>query len=322
MLNPYSLLPLALAARGGRVDEYEVQQLVAAGLTLLQRSAPLVRTLSGKRAAIFLPTSPQFFVALAACEGRGAVLINPLTAPLEISYQLTDARVGAVFTNSVLAAKLPDAFPRVILDDGVQSARVSIDGATREVDLGSHHGLSIEGDTEVDGSDDEAVIVYTSMSERPSAVVVSHKTLLTDARSTLAAVGNTHHDRVLALLPFSQLFGFTVAAIAPLLCGASVLTMPHVDPTRSLELIAAGEITEVVGEPAVFEALVAAMKARGTRGGLGALRTSICSGAQVSAVLQNQWYDATGTVLRHGYDLTEAGADLSAAQHPPTITIL
>jgi acyl-CoA synthetase (AMP-forming)/AMP-acid ligase II len=64
---------LAIAAGGGTVDGFEAQQLVAAGLTLLQRSAPLVRALSGKRAAILLPTSPQFFIALAACEGRGAV---------------------------------------------------------------------------------------------------------------------------------------------------------------------------------------------------------------------------------------------------------
>src|SRR3954463_14178406 len=100
MSNPLALLPLALAARGGQVDQYEAQQLVAAGLTLLQRSAPLVRALSGKRSAILLPTSPHFLVALAASEGRGAVLINPLAAPAEIDFQLRDAGVGAVFTTS------------------------------------------------------------------------------------------------------------------------------------------------------------------------------------------------------------------------------
>ena len=53
MSDPLALLPLALAAGGGRIgvagDEHllDAQQLVAAGLTLLQRSAPLVRALSG-----------------------------------------------------------------------------------------------------------------------------------------------------------------------------------------------------------------------------------------------------------------------------------
>src|SRR3954467_6785919 len=104
MPDPFSLLALAAAAHGGRIDEFETQQLVAAGLTLLQRSAPLVRALSGRRSAILLPTSPQFFVALAASEGRGAVLINPLASRYEIAHQIADANVGAVFTNSAFAA--------------------------------------------------------------------------------------------------------------------------------------------------------------------------------------------------------------------------
>ena len=65
MSDPLALLPLALAAGAGRVGvagadagDYDAQQLVAAGLTLLQRSAPLVRALSGRRAAILLPTVP------------------------------------------------------------------------------------------------------------------------------------------------------------------------------------------------------------------------------------------------------------------------
>ena len=97
MSDPLALLPLAAAAGGGRVDGFEAGQLVAAGLAVLRRSAPLVRALSGRRAAILLPTSHQFLTALAASDGRGAVLMNPLAAPPEIAYQLNDADVGAEF---------------------------------------------------------------------------------------------------------------------------------------------------------------------------------------------------------------------------------
>ena len=115
MSNPLALLPLALAAGGGRIGTagtapshfLEAQQLVAAGLTLLQRSAPLVRALSGRRSAILLPTSSAFLTALAASDGRGAVLVNPLAAPAEIAFQIRDANVGAVFTTSAFAARLP-----------------------------------------------------------------------------------------------------------------------------------------------------------------------------------------------------------------------
>src|SRR6478752_10527741 len=101
----------------GDENLFDAQQLVAAGLTLLQRSAPLVRALSGRRAAILLPTSPAFLTALAACEGRGAVLINPLAAPAEIAFQCSDANVGAIFTISAFVPRLPPDLPYVLLDD-------------------------------------------------------------------------------------------------------------------------------------------------------------------------------------------------------------
>jgi hypothetical protein len=46
------LLPLRAAAGGGSIDGLDATRLVAAGFTLLQRSAPLVRALAGKRAGI------------------------------------------------------------------------------------------------------------------------------------------------------------------------------------------------------------------------------------------------------------------------------
>src|SRR3569833_2269352 len=156
MADPFSLFPLALAAHGGRVDDFPADQLVAAGVSLLQRSATLVRALSGKRSAILLPTSPQFFVALAASEGRGAVLINPLAARPEIVHQLRDANVGAVFTHSALAGHLPDNYTHELRDDAPRAATVVSAGAHKTVDLGSHFGLSLEGEADTPGADEEA----------------------------------------------------------------------------------------------------------------------------------------------------------------------
>jgi len=307
MPTPFSLLPLAIAAGGGRVDEFESQQLVAAGFILLQRSAPLVRALSGRRAGILLPTSPQFLVALAACEGRGAVLVNPLAAPPEIEHQLADARVGAVFTVAALADRLPDSVTRVLLDDMPRSARVVADGVTREVDLGSHVGMTLEGEFGIGGSDEEAAIVYTSaMAGTPLGAVLSHRNLIANARATVEASANHAGDHVLALLPFSHLFGLTVAGSAPLMAGARVTTMARFDPIRAVELLESAGITEIVGVPAVFRALLSAVERRG--GALrGALRLAICGGAALPESLQERWAGATGVELRQGYGLTEAG---------------
>jgi long-chain acyl-CoA synthetase len=310
MSNPFSFLPLALAAHGGRVDEFPAEQLVAAGVTLLQRNAALVRALSGKRSAILLPTSPQFLVALAASDGRGAVLINPLASRPEIAHQLRDANVGAVFTNAALAKHLPHDAIHVLLDDAPRIARVVSAGQVKEIDLGSHHGLSVEGESDAPGSDDEAAIVYTSaMAGIPLGAILTHRNLLANARSTQVAAGITSDDRVLALLPFAHLFGLTVTASCPLLAGARVLTMPRFNPARAAELIAAGEVTHVVGVPAVFHALLAALERAGlsSESARGALRLCICGGSPLSVELQDRWFERTGVEMRQGYGLTEAG---------------
>jgi long-chain acyl-CoA synthetase len=196
---------------------------------------------------------------------------------------------------------------RVILDDAPHTARVIAGGTARDVDLGTHHGLSLEGEADASGSDDEAVIVYTSaMGGTPLGAILSHRNLIANARSTVAAAANTSDDRVLALLPFSHLFGLTVTGSATLLAGGSVVTMPRFNPARAAELIATGGVTTIVGVPAVFRALLNALGRRDQRGPT-ALRLCICGGSPLSAELQGRWFDATGVELRQGYGLTEAG---------------
>ena len=315
MSNPLALLPLALAAGGGHIaaagaapgDDFETQQLVAAGLTLLRRSAPLVRALTGRRSGLLLSTSPTFITALAASDGRGAVLINPLAAPPEIAFQCADANVGAVFTTSAFAARLPNGLPTVLLDAAPRRARVVANGRSDEVDLGSHHGLALEGERDVSGRDEEAVIVYTSaMRGTPLGAVLTHANLLANARSTIDAFANTANEHVLALLPFAHLFGLTVTAAAPLLLGGRVTTMERFNASKAAELLGGG-VTQVVGVPAVFHALLTAIVRRGVDLRDSALRLCVCGGAALPIELQERWADVTGIELREGYGLTEAG---------------
>jgi long-chain acyl-CoA synthetase len=310
--DPLALFPLALAAGGGRIGAvnddtpFDAQQLVAAGLTLLQRSAPLVRALSGRRSAILLPTVPAYLTALAASEGRGAVLVNPLAAPREIAFQCADANVGAVFTSIALASRVPAGLPTILLDDAPRTARIVTPDRTQDVDLGSHFGLSIAGESDVRGRDEEAVVVYTSaMAGTPLGAVLTHANLLANARSTMEAAAYGDSNDVLALLPFAHLFGLTVAGAAPLLAGGRVRTMERFNPVRAAELLAEG-ITEVVGVPAVFHAMLAAIERRGLDLRDSALRVCICGGAVLPIELQDRWADVTGVELRQGYGLTEA----------------
>ena len=282
-------------------------QLVAAGLTLLQRCAPLSRALYGRRAALLLPTGPQFLVALAASEGHGAVLLNPLGSPDELAYQLHDADVGAVFTIAALADQLPAPVLRVLLDDAPHHAALLRDGVNSAIDLGSHVGLELEGDADADGLDEEAAVVYTSaMDGRPLGAILTHRSLLANARATVQAAQLTTTDHVLALLPYSHLFGMTVTLTAPLLAGARVTTMGRFNPLKAVDVLVEDRITMLVGVPAVFIAMLAAIERRGGTIDVPELRVSICGGAALPVWVQRKWEAATGCALRQGYGLTEA----------------
>lgn len=308
MSDPLSVVSLAAAAAGGAVNGLPAAQLAAAGVTLLQRSAPLVRALAGRRSAILLPTGHGFLTALAACEGRGAVLVNPLAAAPEIAHQLADADVGAVLTVAALAQRLPDGVAQVHLDDAPRSARVIAGGTAREVDLGSHFGLELEGDADSAGRDEEAAVVYTSaMAGTPLGAVLTHRNLLANARATVLAGGYGADDHMLAVLPFSHLFGLVVTGLAPLLAGARVTAPERFHPLRALEALETQGVTAIVGVPAIFGALVAALERRGTPLRGDALRLCICGGAPLPVALQERWAELTGVELRQGYGLTEGG---------------
>ena len=307
MSNPLSVLPLAMAAHGGSLDGIPSSQLVAAGFTLLQRSAPLARALYGKRAALLLPTSPAFLVALAASDGRAAVLLNPLASASEIAYQLEDSSVGAVFTIGALAGRVPAGIPRVLLDDAPQHAAILSDGALTTIDLGSHIGLELEGDSDSDGSDDEAAVVYTSAMEGSAlGAILTHHNLLANARATIDAAQVTSSDHVLAVLPYSHLFGMNVTLTAPLLAGARVTTMSRFNPLKAVDALVDGAVTMFVGVPAVFIGMLTAIERRGGTIDVPALRVCICGGAALPIWVQRKWETATGCALRQGYGLTEA----------------
>ena len=322
-LPPFvDLLTLRAAAGRGSIDGIKAAGLVAAGFTLLQRSPALVRALAGRRAAILVPTSPQFLVALAASEGRGAVLVNPLAAEAEIAYQLADAGVGAVLTIGSLAKRLPAGTVHALLDEAPTSATVvGADGGSTRIDLGSHFGLELQGDGDEPGRDEECAIVYTSaMAGRPLGAILTHRNLIANARQAVQAAQFGTGDHLLALLPYSHLFGLTTSGIAPLMAGVRITTMARFNPVTAVDRLANDGVSIVVGVPAIYAAMLAAIARRETPFTAPALRMCICGGAPLAEELQARWAEVTGVELRQGYGLTEASPvalfnGLPAANH-------
>lgn len=235
MSDPLALLPLAIAAGGGQLGPYPAAPLVAAGLTLLQRSAPLVRALAGRRSAILLPSGPAFLVALAASDGRGALLLDRQASPESMAWALRDADVGAVFTHEEMVPLLPDGTPVVVLDDAPRMARVRVPGRAMDVDLGSHHGLALEGDTATEGRDEECLAVYAPSGAR---IVCTHRALIAAGRAAVAELLLTPVDHVLSLLPCHDVEALAVCLTAPLMAGARVSVL---SPARVADVLMVAE---------------------------------------------------------------------------------
>lgn len=221
-MHPFSLLPIALASGRGRVDGLESAALVAAGFTLLQRCAPLVRALAGRPSAIILPPSAQFVTALAASEGRPALLLDPRLTADQLAAALDVHDVGALFTTGTAMDQRLGRWPAVSFDDSLVSAHVRLpDGRALEIDLGSHFGLTLEGETEVVGSDEPCLIIPGLDT---SARQLSHRVVLDLARSVLKAEPLAAGATVRAAPSWSDLGSLIETGIAPLLAGADIST--------------------------------------------------------------------------------------------------
>jgi long-chain acyl-CoA synthetase len=213
-----------------------------------------------------------------------------------------------VFTTTNFAHHIPDQVPRVLLDEAPRVARYAAGGGARDVDLGSHHGLTLEGNADAAGADEEAVVVYTSaLAGTLLGASLTHASLLSNARATISAAAVTGQSHTLAVLPFAHLFGLVVSGTTPLLKGGRVTTMARFHPARAIDLLESESITDLVAVPAVFAAIVALLERRQVPLAGGRLRLCICGGAPLDTALQDRWHALTGVELRQGYGLTEAG---------------
>src|SRR5690606_29722207 len=115
------------------------------------------------------------------------------------------------------------------------------------------------------------------------------------------------NDRMLAVLPFAHLFGFTVTLLAPLLAGATVLPVERFHAARVAQRLLSDRVTTIVGVPAVYVALLSMLERTDAPRLPDAVRLCICGGAPLDPSFQVRWEEQTGVPLRQGYGLTEAG---------------
>lgn len=101
-----------------------------------------------------------------------------------------------------------------------------------------------------------ASIIYTSgTTGQPKGVMLTHKNL-TSMVAKLASIFRLYkHDHLLSVLPLHHTFEFTVGLLMPLMRGAQVTYLDELSPDALNAAFDEGNITGMVGVPALWQAL-------------------------------------------------------------------
>jgi acyl-CoA ligase (AMP-forming) (exosortase A-associated) len=212
----------------------------------------------GERVAVYMEKNVENVAAMFGASAAGGVFVpvNPLLKAEQVAYILADCNVRVLVTSSERLRQLADALAdcpdlRAVVVTGaaehpamVGSAQVlRWDRAMTEAPAARAHG-AIDADM--------AAILYTSGSTgKPKGVVLSHRNMVAGARSVVQYLGNTHEDRILAVLPLSFDYGLSQLTTA-FHAGATAVLINHLLPRDVLNAVVAERITGLAAVPPLW----------------------------------------------------------------------
>ncbi|TQK05245.1 acyl-CoA ligase (AMP-forming) (exosortase A-associated) [Herbaspirillum sp. SJZ107] len=218
----------------------------------------------GERVAVYLEKRIENVAAMFGASLAGAVFVpvNPLLKPEQVAHILADCNVRVLLTSGERLAQLapqlaacPDL--RLVLLTGtpdLAAAGAHTTLALRAWDAALHEaGTDLAPHRRIDG--DVAAILYTSGSTgKPKGVVLSHRNMVTGARSVASYLELVPSDRLLAVLPLSFDYGLSQLTCA-FLSGASAVLLNHLFARDVVDAVAAHGITGLAAVPPLWNQL-------------------------------------------------------------------
>jgi len=285
----------------------------------------------GARVMILLPNCPHLVIAYYGTLRLGAVVVmgNPLAEPKEIVRQARESGAKVLVTlprmqEVALAARAQSDVRHIVYgryrDYLPLTKKLPLFPGPQEDALrqppGEHEvawrallrGRDDEAPKAEVAPQDVAAIQYTGgTTARPQGVVLSHRNLVANVVQVRSWLPDARdgEEVVLSVVPFSHVYGMTVALNLAVAMGASMVLLPRFDTKEVLEHVKKYKPSFFPGVPSMFMAINNFPGVR--KYDVQSIRACLSGAAPLPIEVEEAFEKLTKGRLVEGYGLTEAG---------------
>ncbi len=279
------------------------------------------------RVAIALPNRPEFvalYYGVLRC-GLVVVPINPGYTARELRELLSSSGASVLVGTGEVLASLADVMDLPALRHRFRLGQQLVDDHALPLadlpDASEDQHQSAVGTAKVAhrGGDDLAMLMFTSGTEGlPKGAMLSHRALLANHEQLAAIVPPPigADDTVLLAVPLFHAYGLNSGLGAVAFHGATGVLVEAFDPAESLRLIAAHNVSAVIGVPTMFLAWSLLPEFVDSQG-FASVRVAVCGAAPLDAATGRRFLEATRHPVFIGYGLTETAPVLTTTLASP-----
>jgi long-chain acyl-CoA synthetase len=215
----------------------------------------------GDKAALVLPNSLEFMLAVFAINKLGAVVVpvNNMLKREEISYILSDSGAKILITSKdfvkeTKGIETQSSVEQIIwIDETPQEDESNV--LYMEYSEYAQYTLHVSKEL-----DDLAVIFYTSgTTGKPKGAMLSHRNIFSNLVGAMEIFDIRQKDRFILYLPMFHAFTFTVMLMLPVFADASVVIIRKLFPfSNILKQALLKRVTIFLGVPDIYNSLIRA----------------------------------------------------------------
>lgn len=241
----------------------------------------------GDYVGLYYNNSPEFIYSYFAVSKMGGVIVpfNRMLTPSEVEYIANDTNMKHIITMKNIG--ITTKYTQIILPDVI--SEIMKTEITELVKINR-------------SEDDINTIIYTSgTTGKPKGAMLTHKNLISNAKSVIEHFPMNEDDVHLCVLPMFHSFAWTVNVAAALHSGASIVIEDSFAPKNIIRDIISEKVTIVTGVPAMFSYYLSL----GEKSDFASVRIFISGGDSLPVEVLERFEDKFNKKIYEGYGLSE-----------------